>query len=164
MSHGVAVRIAVLALVAGCVVSAPAQARHAFGDPKEAFTKPDQAWAKRVVLHRDELPTGVRWRTFGAGGSNGSGGSVPARRISRPAPVVLWAAAHLASARVVGGSGSSGGCTHRGKPLRSFVDMGWGQRGRAVSWLILHGAYTPIPAPVEAQLVRLVTARMEHGP
>jgi hypothetical protein len=51
-----------------------------------------------------------------------------------------------------------------GQNIKSFVDLGFGQRGRATAWLILHGAYVPLPAATEAQLVRLVMTRMAKGP
>ena len=51
-----------------------------------------------------------------------------------------------------------------GRTIKSFVDMGFGQRGRATSWLILHGAYEPLPASTEAKLVQLVMARMAKPP
>jgi len=51
-----------------------------------------------------------------------------------------------------------------GRTIKSFVDMGFGQRGRATSWLILHGAYEPLPASAEAKLVQLVMARMAKPP
>src|SRR5262249_13959786 len=44
----------------------------------------------------------------------------------------------------------------KGQTLKSFVDSGPGESGRATAWMILHGAYTPIPSSVEAELVRLV--------
>jgi hypothetical protein len=52
----------------------------------------------------------------------------------------------------------------QGRTIKSFVDTGLGQRGRAAAWLILHGAYTQIPSSVEAELVHLVMGRMAHPP
>jgi hypothetical protein len=52
----------------------------------------------------------------------------------------------------------------QGKRIKSFVDLGFVHVGRASLAVILHGAYAQIPAPVEADLVRLLMARMSHPP
>lgn len=52
----------------------------------------------------------------------------------------------------------------QGKKFKSYVDLGFGVVGRATAWLILHGAYEPLPASVEAGLVHVVQARMARPP
>lgn len=52
----------------------------------------------------------------------------------------------------------------QGTRIKSFVDFGFGHLGRATMAVILHGAYEQIPAPVEADLVRLMMNRMAHPP
>jgi hypothetical protein len=44
------------------------------GDPTHAFTKRDQQWAKKIVLRKADLPTGVKWNAYSTGGAGGSGG------------------------------------------------------------------------------------------
>ena len=51
-----------------------------------------------------------------------------------------------------------------GKNFKSYVDLGFGVVGRATAWLTLHGAYEPLPASVEADLVRVVQVRMAKPP
>jgi hypothetical protein len=51
-----------------------------------------------------------------------------------------------------------------GKRQKSFVDLGFGQRGRATAWFILHGTPAPIPADIEAGLIHVMAGRMAHPP
>ena len=52
----------------------------------------------------------------------------------------------------------------QGQRQKSFVDLGFGQRGRATAWFIFHGTPAPIPADVEAGLVQSMSGRMAHPP
>jgi len=50
----------------------------------------------------------------------------------------------------------------QGLKVKSFVDMGFVQNGRATGSLILHGAITPLSASDEAELARLMFSRMSR--
>jgi hypothetical protein len=212
--------------------AAIALAANGSGDPKKAFTKQDQRWAKSVLLPRADLPTGVAWNAYSTGGSGGGGGGgttpgCPGVRtndsdltetgealspffITTNRQFIIVSAAwiyktsgqakafvqrlehaitHCGAAALkseVGATKSARLLSYgqhpipgtrpwwnyrivvsihaQGRTLKSFVDSGFGQRGRATAWLILHGAYAPIPASVEADLVHVVMARMGKPP